>query len=400
MAKINKDYKSLYHYLLDRLFPKSISPNEFHREDGLRHFRYNFPFQSDVLELNRNTESHRQARFKPYRIFPEIFGLDDTADDDMLQLIGAFQPLLDMKKDAADTFKPYKIKMHVLRDMAQLIFGLGNMVKSVLTLAIAPLVFLFDIITYPFIKKNNEDYPEFVFKNFVRLLSWIIDGVLSAIRGATQIAFTPFLLFKIPYRLTLGSGKVEDNTGLRLVIAETERLAEIPGVADAAKIMLKGEEKTCSERLSETKAQPDEHKIKSWWKRSQQKMSVHLEKAKEFGKEVVELSKEIVDDVVDVLVNDEQVRVENPIVEQKKNETDNSAHAKKLITALYEIHRKTMKANHRGQVAYNGNIFNEELQGINKFTADNLTLAGSEDINTHIKDYVSTFKTNTLSPQR
>jgi len=111
------------------------------------------------------------------------------------QLTGAFQPLADMAKDVADTFKPYRSKFYVKRDGLQPLYGLLNIAKGVLYLiALVPL-FLIGVAVSLAMKK-----PENIGYGLMMLASWLLDGVLSIVRGATQIAFTPLGWAKMAIR--------------------------------------------------------------------------------------------------------------------------------------------------------------------------------------------------------
>lgn len=117
-------------------------------------------------------------------------------------LKGAFQPLFDMGKDLKDTIKPYASWWYVKRDALQPLYGLGNLLKGAFYLiAIIPL-FLFNLFRYAANVKSFDEWVglAFIF-NGIRAVSWFIDGLLSIVRGVTQIITTPLTWFiKMPMR--------------------------------------------------------------------------------------------------------------------------------------------------------------------------------------------------------
>lgn len=122
------------------------------------------------------------------------------------QLTGAFQPVVDMAKDAADTFKPYRSRYYVRRDALQPLYGIGNVFKGLLYLiALIPIAFLG--LGLCIFKEATSELP----LGGAMLLSWFIDGILSIFRGITQIAFTPLSWIKMITRaIILAFTKEED----------------------------------------------------------------------------------------------------------------------------------------------------------------------------------------------
>lgn len=108
------------------------------------------------------------------------------------QLIGGFQPFADMAKDFIDTFTPYRSGWYAGRDFLQPIYGLGNLLKGSLYLATVVLIFLFSLMIFFPIILITSNQKVFDLKGNstigIFLFSWLIDGIGSLIRGATQLA--------------------------------------------------------------------------------------------------------------------------------------------------------------------------------------------------------------------
>lgn len=175
MSKLNKSYLTLSEFL--------FLPFELPKDDEPR------SINTSIRELERKR------------------GIDaDT------QLKGALQPLADMAKDAVDMFKPYRSWWYVKRDILQPIFGIGNFFKGV-GYVLASLALFIGAPFYYIPEKNRTSYPEknragylvwascCIRDTYVNALSYFIDGILSMLRGATQLATTPLTWFiKAPLR--------------------------------------------------------------------------------------------------------------------------------------------------------------------------------------------------------
>lgn len=150
---------------------------------------------------------------EPRSINTSIRGLErERGIDAVTQLKGAFQPLADMAKDAVDMFKPYRSWWYVKRDILQPIFGIGNFFKGV-GYVLASLALFIGAPFYYIPEKNRTSYLEkersgylvwascCIRDTYVNALSYFIDGILSMLRGATQLATTPLTCFiKAPLR--------------------------------------------------------------------------------------------------------------------------------------------------------------------------------------------------------
>jgi hypothetical protein len=162
-----------------------------------------------------------------------------------------FQPFLNMRKDAVDTFKPYKSSSQVIRDFLQPLKGLQNIIKGLCIAVSCPYVLLCNIVGYlcavlliailmlpclfffedawdKYCKRMNNMNNSFL-ANFVQRVSWMMEGLVSLIRGMTQIAAAPFTwLIKMPLRAIVtyikGAPAIEKN---RLIIRLAEHGHEI-----------------------------------------------------------------------------------------------------------------------------------------------------------------------------
>ena len=59
---------------------------------------------------------------------------------------GGFNPILAMKKDVVDTFKPYKSGFYLLRDVLQPVRGVANVFKGLFYAGISPVIFIFNTV--------------------------------------------------------------------------------------------------------------------------------------------------------------------------------------------------------------------------------------------------------------
>jgi hypothetical protein len=248
MPKLNIEYQSLFKYLVSKDIPFARKINNFLYSDQY---------------YKENT-----SRYIPF----------GRTDEDKVplyqQFLGGLQPLADMLKDFVDTFKPYKIYSHTKRDAIQPFSGALNIAKGVGTLVITPLVFLINIIRYLYLsisellcptlhrkthlqkyrekcclvgpkEKSTSDHIKEaaymflhnIFLNFVRTVSWLLEGALNIIRGITQIIAAPLVwLIKIPVRSAItainGFQAIENNTGIIKLINEAIRVIKKSPIVD------------------------------------------------------------------------------------------------------------------------------------------------------------------------
>jgi hypothetical protein len=106
-----------------------------------------------------------------------------------------------MVTDFQDTFRPYQTKKDIVMDLIQPICGVGNILKGITSIILIPFLFIGNTIRYAFISKSLSEFGHNMFLNLIRSTSWVIDGLLSILRGALQIASSPLTwLIRMPLR--------------------------------------------------------------------------------------------------------------------------------------------------------------------------------------------------------
>lgn len=121
------------------------------------------------------------------------------------QLIGSFQPFADIANDFLNTFTGYKAASEFGLDCLQPIFGIGNVLKGIFYLVTVLLLFIPTFIIAPiliglFCNKVSDNMNQLFGIGGTVLLSWFFDGIGSLIRGSTELAATPLLIIKTPFR--------------------------------------------------------------------------------------------------------------------------------------------------------------------------------------------------------
>ena len=156
----------------------------------------------------------------------------DRKIDLLTQIKGSFQPLADMKKDLVDTFEPYRSDWYAERDAKQPLAGLFNFFKGIGYILGSLLLFI-ALPLYSIPQKNRPEDVGYFFAlggRYVFALSWFIDGVLSVIRGATQLVTTPLTwLIKIPLRKGITSSISEKDD---LLIENRKGIGRVLETAD------------------------------------------------------------------------------------------------------------------------------------------------------------------------
>lgn len=138
--------------------------------------------------------------------------------------------ILDIVKDGVDTFKPYKTKRHLERDLYQLFFGARNCVVGFLA------VFggLMNIPSLVFSVFSGEalNRSETIGIN-------ILGGLAQMLRGAIQIVTSPFSLIRIPFRYFAFHGirdeKFQDRASIKQLVKDADELLISPN-NNAAKV--------------------------------------------------------------------------------------------------------------------------------------------------------------------
>lgn len=158
--------------------------------------------------------------FIPQGVFPE---------GNLPFLQQGLNPLLAMKKDLFDTFKPYKSMFYIKRDLMQPIRGLGNLFKGLMDIPGALLYFFLDSLTF----LSTAGVGAFISTLPLRLLNTVgqlLGGVSSMIRGLTQIASSVFMPLRILLRLGItyreGMPSVEKNQSLANKVAQLRAMFE------------------------------------------------------------------------------------------------------------------------------------------------------------------------------
>lgn len=112
------------------------------------------------------------------------------------QMKGSLQSFADMKKDLVDTFKPYRSNWYAKRDAKQPFYGIYNFFKGI-GYILGSLLLLIAIPFYYIPERNRggsgkERYFVALVGSSIFAFSWFTDGVLSVIRGVTQLVTTPW----------------------------------------------------------------------------------------------------------------------------------------------------------------------------------------------------------------
>jgi len=145
---------------------------------------------------------------------------------------GGLNPLLDIKKDALDTFKPYKANYYITRDLLQPLRGIGNIVSGLANVITASIILLIYLIRYSII---DNVIPVHVMLESVKLGGGLLDGISGIIRGATQLATSPLTwLMKMPVRgyITWKKGKPTVAQELKEKVDNLEQLINTPSLQD------------------------------------------------------------------------------------------------------------------------------------------------------------------------
>lgn len=217
MAKLDKNYESYVGFLR----------NTF---SWVNRFFYKF-----VDNKNDITKA-----LPPDEYYTIIHGKKNPISKNLSYILGPMQTFKYMVKDVTNTWKPYKSRYHVRKDVLQPIFGLGNLLKGVFILIAAPIsiaVNLFLVIpaqTLWAICKARSPYLGLkIGLNLKRTPAWILDGVFHVIRGITQIATAPLTwLIKMPIRAAIGwkKGKpisIEENTGIQKLVEKGQAVIAV-----------------------------------------------------------------------------------------------------------------------------------------------------------------------------
>ena len=209
IRKINRSYVSVFEML-------SMFNLPIFSHIARRFYRHEFVIAEDgrIFFVARTTRAHNP---------PTNIGY---------WLLSAFQPFVDMAKDVANLGYGYKSTRHVLKDLAQPLRGVGNIIKSLLTPVVIPL-FLIGIIIAAFVPWNPQTKPfkaRMLLSLFLGTLLWIPNAAFTFVRGLTQIIFTPLSWLKMALRGILsrkGYQSLKDDRGVRQLINDSESTKKI-----------------------------------------------------------------------------------------------------------------------------------------------------------------------------
>ncbi|MDX2164085.1 MAG: hypothetical protein SFW07_01575 [Gammaproteobacteria bacterium] len=154
------------------------------------------------------------------------------------QLLGAFQPVLDITRDVSNIFRAYKGWRHVAWDLAQPVRGLLNGVAGIGQIIYSPIYLLGQLTLgnlVDAVKAPKGEKLSTVGNNttvaLARATSWIVNGAMKIVRGATQVAFTPLSWLKMIVRgistaENKGVQRLVDDRNIQRLVKEGEALRE------------------------------------------------------------------------------------------------------------------------------------------------------------------------------
>jgi hypothetical protein len=136
-------------------------------------------------------------------------------------LMGGMQPLADIWKEVADTFKPYKSRFHFKREIKDSIlgifYGVGNIVKGIATLVGTIFALIFFLGRALLEKERRQGFTQEMLKALIRCTAWFCDGLFGTIKGVAQL-LSPLKLIRIPLRSLItayvGSPAYHENTSV------------------------------------------------------------------------------------------------------------------------------------------------------------------------------------------
>ncbi|MBA2653938.1 MAG: hypothetical protein H0U71_02585 [Gammaproteobacteria bacterium] len=182
-----------------------------------------------------------------YNKFDDLFSEEggDPRDTNKLSfyILGGFNPLLAMRKDFVDTFKPYKSRFYIARDFLQPFRGIGNILKGVFNILVSPVLFLANTFRYAYraiAERSLNLFANNMAMNFARTGGGILDGITSLIRGVGQLVTTPLTwLIRMPLR-----GIITGVKGMPTVVDSLKKKAE------KTEVLLKKENITLNDAIA------------------------------------------------------------------------------------------------------------------------------------------------------
>lgn len=159
---------------------------------------------------------------------------------------GAALVILNMAKDAIDTFKPYKTPQHRARDLEQLNSGLKNTLKALVFIPISALWLIAGLgyfIVAPILgtikyrgstSESTTLWSEITnaYSNSAQMINASIETLVGSLtqtlRGVTQMVAAPLTLLRIPLRDYLSQGmpeqKFQDRKSIQSLLAKADKL--------------------------------------------------------------------------------------------------------------------------------------------------------------------------------
>jgi hypothetical protein len=164
------------------------------------------------------------------------------------QILGGLQPIVEMERDIANIFRPYKSWGKVLKDLAQPFRGIGNGISGLVQIIYSPFFLLFQLTIGNIMSARTAFKGEIrkeIGSNTTRALamsfSWALSGISQIIRGVTQLAATPLAWIKMIARgfSTLenrGFQRLVDDRNIRRLVKQADELATDLEINPAQKI--------------------------------------------------------------------------------------------------------------------------------------------------------------------
>lgn len=183
--------------------------------------------------------------------------------------LGGFNPLIDNFNDIKRTLNLYKSWFDVGRELLQPVRGITNILSGAINLALLPVVFLFRLISLPFLMiaapfkriydTSFQDFWKYsgtlfinLFKaswsnlarNFIDTAGGLVYGLSSILHGVNQLVTTPITYLLMPFKAIITGCKYR---GFKTFVdANVDRANEITELVNDNSVKIE----TISERLS------------------------------------------------------------------------------------------------------------------------------------------------------
>jgi|GEM_PF-3851340 len=126
------------------------------------------PFESPFAYLTRKIPflskiSECYYKVNKFDAADNAEGVDPRGTGILPYLLGGFNPLINMRKDFIDTFKPYKSGSYfILRDLIQPFRGIGNMFRGVFNVITSPILLLINTLRYAVYAIIEKSFDSFL----------------------------------------------------------------------------------------------------------------------------------------------------------------------------------------------------------------------------------------------